>query len=641
MVGSEPRALCRIDDHSLCESTFGTRDARQEGLSHFFQCIQNKRTKVVYCAQRFNRNSKATQLVATRTGSTRPPIIGTTHAASTGHYLATQAAMRVLENGGNAVDAGVAAGICLNVLLPEMCGFGGIAPIMVYIAEEDRVISLNGVGPWPKTASVDYFIENHAGDIPNGVERVVVPVAAGAWLTALEKFGTKSFTEVVEPALGLAKSGFALHFTGEPGFATLVDGIRHWQSSVDVFAPNGRAPRFGERFEQPDLARTFERLIEAEKTKSSVSREAGIAAAREEFYSGGTGNQITDFVQEQGGLLTQDDLAGFEIEIEETLTAGFGDYEVVTCGAWCQGPTLAETLSILQPDNFVGIEHNSVEYIHYVTEALKLAFADRDAFVGDPKFVDVPTESLVSSNYAASRRAQIDMSQAAPAMPMHGDPWSFEGRSAPADWTYKHPSPVPVAAEMDTSYVCVVDKWGNAFSATPSDGAGGSPVVPGLGFVPSNRGAQSWLDENHPSSVEGGKRPRLTPNPSIVFRDGKLMMPFGTPGGDGQPQSMAQTFLNMSVYGMNVQAAIEAPRFMSASFPNSFWPHSYRPGVLNLEGAIGTDVADGLERLGHKIEWQQQYDARSGAICAIVTNHSNGTLSAGADYRRESYAIAR
>jgi gamma-glutamyltranspeptidase/glutathione hydrolase len=549
--------------------------------------------------------------------------------------------MRILENGGNAVDAGVAAGICLNVLLPEMCGFGGIAPIMVYLAEEDRVVSLNGVGTWPKAASVDYFIEQHGGDIPSGVERVVVPVAAGSWLTALEMWGTMSFAQVVEPALGLAKSGFAMHFTGAEGFTGLVDASKNWPSSMATFAPNGRAPRFGERFIQPDLANTFERLITVEKSVSGVSREAGIAAARREFYSGRIGNEITDFVQQEGGLLSQDDLTGFEIEVEDTVTASFGNYELYACGAWCQGPTLAETLNILQPTDFVGLEQNSAEYIHLVTEALKLAFADRDAFIGDPKFVDVPLNALSSLDYAASRRSTIDMSRATPEMPMHGDPWSFENRSAPDSWNYKHPSAVPVAAEMDTSYACAVDKWGNAFSATPSDGAGGSPVVPGLGFVPSNRGAQSWLDKNHPSSVEGGKRPRLTPNPSIVFKDGKMMMPFGTPGGDAQPQVMTQTFLNMSVFDMNVQAAIEGPRFTSASFPNSFWPHSYRPGVLSLEGAIGTDVADRLTKLGHQIEWLQNYDAKSGAICAIVADPHNHTLSAGADIRRESYATAR
>ena len=580
-------------------------------------------------------------MVATRTGSYRPPVMGTTHAVSTGHYLASAAGMRILENGGNAIDAGVAAGICLNVLLPEMCGFGGVAPIMVYLAGEDRVVSLNGVGPWPMKASVDYFMTHHNGEIPSGVARVVVPVAAGAWLTALEMWGTRSFAEVVEPALGLARDGFPLHFTGAAGMPGLVDATRDWKSSMSVFAPRGRPLGFRERFVQADLATTFELLIASEKSRSSVSREAGIRAAREEFYTGGIGERIVQFVQGEGGLLEQSDLGNFEIEIEQTVTGRFGEYEVYACGAWCQGPVLAETLQILQPDDFRSLEHNSADYIHLVTEALKLAFADRDAFIGDPKFVDVPISGLSSLDYAATRRAQIDPNRATPEMPVHGDPWKFEKRQAPGSWRYQHPSALPVAAEFDTSYTCAIDRWGNAFSATPSDGAGGSPIVPGLGFVPSNRGTQSWLDERHPAAVEGGKRPRLTPNPAIAFRDGKLMMPFGTPGGDAQPQTMTQVFLNMAVGGMNVQAAVETPRFMSSSFPNSFYPHSYRPGVLQLERAIGAQVGEDLSRLGHSVEWLQDYDAGTGAVCAIEVDSSGGTLSAGADMRRESYAIGR
>ncbi|MCH7983473.1 MAG: gamma-glutamyltransferase family protein [Chloroflexi bacterium] len=580
-------------------------------------------------------------MVVTRTGSHRPPVMGTTHAVSTGHYLASAAGMRVLESGGNAIDAGVAAGICLNVLLPEMCGFGGVAPIMVYLADEDRVVSLNGVGTWPRAASVDYFMDVHNGEIPPGVSRIVVPAAAGDWLTALEMWGTKSFAEVVEPALGLARDGFALHFTGAEGMSSLVDAVSDWPSSMSTFAPEGRPLRFGERMVQADLASTFERLIAAEKSKSPVSREAGIRAAREEFYRGGIGEQITQFVQGEGGLLDLDDLGNFEVEVEETVTASFGEHEIYASGPWCQGPVLAETLQILQPDDFRSLEHNSVEYVHMVTEALKLGFADRDAFIGDPKFADVPIAGLTSPEFAASRRAQMDPNRATPEMPDFGDPWRFENRTPPESWRYVTPSAIPVAAEFDTSYASAVDRWGNAFSATPSDGAGGSPIVPGLGFVPSNRGAQSWLDERHPSSVEGGKRPRLTPNPAIVFRDGKLMMPFGTPGGDAQPQSMTQVFLNMAVYGMNVQAAVEAPRFQSKSFPNSFYPHSYRPGVLQLEGAFDPGIGEGLSRLGHEIEWLQTYDAGMGAVCGIEVDSRAGTLSAGADMRRESYAIGR
>jgi gamma-glutamyltranspeptidase/glutathione hydrolase len=276
-----------------------------------------------------------------------------------------------------------------------------------------------------------------------------------------------------------------------------------------------------------------------------------------------------------------------------------------------------------------------------VVEALKLAFADRDAFIGDPKFVDVPIRGLMSPEYAASRREAIDFDRAAPGMPAHGDPWKHEGRLAPESWRYAAPRPLAAAAGLDTSYACAVDRWGNAFSATPSDGVGRSPIVPGLGFAPSNRGMQNWLDPRHPAAVAGGKRPRLTPNPSIAFRDGKAWMPFGTPGGDAQAQAMTQVFLNMAIYGMDVQAAIESPRFVTWSFPDSAAPHSYKPGRLQLEGAFNNGTGTALARLGHDIEWIQAYDAVAGGVCAIEMDPAGGKLSAGADMRREGYAIGR
>jgi gamma-glutamyltranspeptidase/glutathione hydrolase len=578
-------------------------------------------------------------MVVTRTGSYRPPMLGTTHAVSSGHHLASAAGMRILEAGGNAIDAGVAAGICLNVLFPEMCGFGGVAPIMVYLAGEDRTLTLSGVGPWPEKASVEYFKRNHGGQIPKGVERIVVPAAAGDWLTALEMWGTTSFAEVVRPALELATNGFPLPFTTAGAMPGLVKSISDWPSSMAIFAPNGKPLGMGELLVQRDLARTFERLVEAEKSRSGTSREAGISAAREEFYTGDIGEEMARFVQAEGGLLDIDDLGAFKIDVAEPLRAAFGDYEMAACGPWCQGPTLAETLQILRPDEVKSLKRNSPEYIHLVAEALKHAFADRDAFIGDPKFVDVPISGLMSMEFAASRRAAISDSRATLEMPKHGDPWKYEGRSAPGTWRYVRPEALAAAPGLDTSYACVIDRWGNAFSATPSDGVGGSPIVPGLGFTPSNRGIQSWVDERHPSSVAGGKRPRLTPNPAIAFRDGKMWMPFGTPGGDAQPQAMTQVFLNMAVYGMNVQAAIEAPRFLTWSFPDSAVPHAYKPGNLQLEGAIGRATGDHLKRMGHSVEWVQDYDANAGGVCAV---QSDGDLIwAGADMRRESYAMGR
>lgn len=579
-------------------------------------------------------------MVVTRTGSYRPPILGTTHAVSSGHHLASAAGMRILDAGGNAIDAGVAAGICLNVIFPEMCGFGGVAPIMVYLAKEDRVLTLSGVGPWPQKASVDYFVRNHGGQIPRGVERIVVPAAAGDWLTALEMWGTMSFAEIVQPALEIAANGFRLPFTTATNMPNLVKSISDWPSSMAILAPQGRPLGIGELLVQKDLARTFERLIKAEKSRSQTSREAGLRAAREEFYTGDIGEEMARFVQAEGGLLDINDLGNFQIDVEEPLRSAFGEYEMNSCGPWCQGPVLAETLNILQPAEVKSLAHNSPEYIHLVVEALKHSFADRDAFIGDPKFVDVPIEGLTSTDYASSRRAAIDDQRSTSEMPQAGDPWSFENRTAPDSWRYNRPEPLAAMAGLDTSYACAIDRWGNACSATPSDGVGGSPIVPGLGFTPSNRGIQSWVDERHPSSIVGGKRPRLTPNPAIAFRDGKMWMSFGTPGGDAQPQSMTQVFLNMAVYGMDVQAAVEAPRFLTWSFPDSAVPHAYKPGNLQLERAIDTATGEELKRMGHDVQWIQQYDANAGGVCAVCAD-GNGFVSAGADNRRESYAIGR
>ena len=580
-------------------------------------------------------------MVATRTGSSRPPVIAKAHATSTGHCLASAAAYRILEQGGNATDAGVAAGIALNVLLPDMTSFGGVAPIMIYTASEDSVSSISGLGRWPKAASREHFIENHDRGIPIGVERVVVPAAAGAWLSALAAHGTMTFEQVVTPALELARDGFAMHFTGEKSFAELGERLEMWPSTAEIFAPGGRHLRFGDLVVQPALARTFERMVEAERAAAGRGRPGAIAAARERFYTGDIGREIADFVQGSGGFLSIEDMADFEDRNEPCVSGSFEDYEVFACGPWCQGPTLIEALNIVGDDDLSGLGHNSTNYIHLLSEALNMAFSDRDAFIGDPDFVDVPITGLTSASFAAKRRDAIDTARACGRMPAAGDPWSHEGRSAPADYAYRLPAPVEGVIEPDTSYVCVVDRWGNAFSATPSDGVGGAPVIPSLGLAPSSRGTQSWLDERHPSSLEPWKRPRLTPNPAMAFKGGKLFMPFGTPGGDAQPQTMLQLFLNVAVFGMNAQEAVEAPRFQSTNFPNSFWPHVYEPGALKLEGSIGGEVGAALERRGHAIGWLEQYSAGTGAGCMITVDHEQGTLTAGADFRRESYAIGR
>ncbi len=332
-------------------------------------------------------------------------------------------------------------------------------------------------------------------------------------------------------------------------------------------------------------------------------------------------------------------MAEFHVAIENPTTANYKDYEILTCGPWSQGPVTAQVLQILENDDISAIPQNTPDYIHLLSQAFNLAFADRHEFYGDPDFIDVPIAGLLSKEYTKTQRDRISMQNAFTEMPDPGNPWIYEGKNGRN--TLGHPDINRERLEQDTSYTCVVDKWGNAFSATPSDAVFGSPIVPSLGLMISSRGSQSWLDPDHPSSVAPWKRPRLTPNPAMAFKSGRLFMPFGTPGGDAQCPAMVQTFLNVVEFGMNPQAAIEAPRFVPWNFPNSFWPHAYHPGLIHLEGRISREVGQNLSTRGHKVEFIDDWSPSTGAMSCILIDQQTGSLSAGADPRRDAYAIGR
>ena len=575
------------------------------------------------------------------TTSFRPTVTGNVHAVSSGQYLATAAGFRILEQGGNAVDAGVAAGIAINVVLPASTSFGGVAPILIYSARDNKVHSISGLGRWPAESSAAFFIEQRGGKMAPGVERVVVPAAAHAWMTALIEHGTMSFEQVVTPALELSRDGFIVSQTLANNLAGCAEYFDQWPTSAAIYAPKGHPLQQGEVSVNSALARTFERLIETEKAHAHLGREEAIDAARTYFYEGPVAEELVAFVREAGGFLSMDDMATFQAGHEPPVSGSFHEYEVFTNGPWCQGPVFAETLQMLAGDDLAGLGHNSADYIHLVAEALKLSFADRDAYYGDPDHVDVPIAGLLDAGYTTARRGEIDMARATPAMPAAGDPWPYEGRSRPADYAYEPPPPIRGTAEPDTSYACAVDRWGNMFSVTPSDTLSMAPVAPSLGFTPSGRGTQSWLDPRHPSVLAPGKRPRLTPNALLAFKDGKPWMPFGTPGGDAQCQATLQFFLNMTVFGMTPQQAIEAPRFLTWSFPNSFWPHSYEPGRLDAEGRISSEVVSELEARGHDVSPVDAYSRGMGDVCGIATDRTTKAVAAGADLRADAYAMAR
>jgi gamma-glutamyltranspeptidase / glutathione hydrolase len=576
------------------------------------------------------------------TASHRPLIMGTQQAASTGHYLATLAAMRILDRGGNAVDAGVAAGLCLGVLYPDMVSVAGVAPMIMYLADRQEVTTISGLGRWPRRASAEYFQEHCGGRIPRGILRTVVPAAPDAWITALELYGTMRFGDVADGAIALCENGFPAHHLMCEIISEHAQEYAEWESSSAIFLAGGRPPRQGEIFHQKDLGRTLRLMAAAEHGKRFSGRAAALNAAREAFYKGEIADTLVRYHRMHGGLLTHQDLAEFRVKVEPPVSTRFHGYEVYACGPWCQGPVLPQVLNLLEGFDLASMGHNSSAYLHLLIEALKLVYADRERYYGDPEFVDVPIDGLLSKAYAKERSQRIDPEKACPEMPPYGNPWAFSHQQRA--WQTASRAPHPVADEgpesLDTSYLCVVDRFGNVCSATPSDGSSSSPIIPGLGFVASPRGSQSWADPAHASSVQPWKRPRLTPNPALVLKDGKPFMAFGTPGGDVQCQAMLQAFLNMITFGFDPQQAVEAPRFASSSFPNSFEPHAYHPGRLQIETSTPGSARADLERKGHKLHLWPERAWRAGAVSAIVIDAETAALKAAADPRRMNYALA-
>jgi gamma-glutamyltranspeptidase/glutathione hydrolase len=553
--------------------------------------------------------------------------------AASANFLAAQAAFEILEAGGNAIDAGVAGGIALGVLQCEYVHFAGVAPIMIHLAETGETVSLSGLGLWPKLASAAWFREHQGGRILANIKRCVVPAAPDSWITALERYGTMSFAEVAAAAIRFGREGFGFQSISHEIMSEAAETIRRWPQNAAIYLPGGEVAKPGQRFFQTDLANSIQYMADQETAAASKGgRDAGLAAARHAFYRGDIAQKIVAYHKANDGWLRDDDLAEFRVDVETPLSVRFGDTTVFGCRPWCQGPVLLQTLKILDGIDLHALGHNTPAYIHTLIEALKLAFADRHAYYGDPKFVDVPIDALLSDAYAAHRRGMIDSQRASPGMPEPGSAaeLGLASRSVPQAQTSKE----LVEPDPDTSYVCTVDRHGNCFSATPSDGAINGPVIPGTGLAPSSRGMQSWTDPDHPACLAPGKRPRLTPSPSIAMRDGRWIMPFGTPGNDVQPQAMLQVFLNMAVFDMTPQQAIEQPRFASSSFPSSSDPHSYTPGRMSMERRFTDETAASLDAMGHSVNWWREWEWKAGCVCAIRKDQETGMMEGGADVRR-------
>jgi gamma-glutamyltranspeptidase/glutathione hydrolase len=568
----------------------------------------------------------------------RPNVMAHHHVVVAGHYWASQAGMQILEAGGNAIDAGVATGLAIDVLESHYVGFGGVAPCMIHLGATGETIGISGVGVWPQAASAAYFRDRHGGQIPDGILQTVVPAAPAIWIAALARYGTMSFGDVAAAAIRFARDGFPMYPFYLDRLRTMAPKLREWPSSAAIYLPGGNLPAIGDTFVQADLARSLQYLADQERAHAGGDRLAGLRAAHDAFYRGDIARTIVAHHEQNGGLLTADDLSAFRARFETPCVTRFGDFDVHGCGAWSQGPMVLEALNILEGIDLRRMGHNTAAYIHAITEALKLAAADREVFFGDPDFCDVPLDVILSKDYAARRRALLDPARAWPGMPPAGEPG---GVSVPP-WR-PDPSAAPVSAPAivrpETSFLCVADRAGNVFAATPSDPATSGPIVPGTGIMPSMWGSRGYTAETHPARVGPGRRPRMSANPAIAVRPDRTVMAFGSPGSEVLGQAMLQAFLNMTVFGMDPQSAVETPRFASYSWPASAVPHAYQPGRLALEADIGGETGEKLTALGHGVTWWEERYYEAGSVCAILCDLERGVKWAGADPRRTAYAV--
>lgn len=573
--------------------------------------------------------------------SFRPTIMGTHGMVSTGHYLSTLVGVQVLQQGGNAVDAGVAAALAGCVLQSDMVSFGGMASIQIYHADLDESFTIAGVGHWPALASLEYFRDQCDGHVPRDVRNGVVPGAPDAYLTALERFGTWSFGRASQRAIELAEDGFPMYPFRHHRELDYTEMIQRFPSTAEVVWPNGHPSPVGELVRQPDLAWTLQHLADAESARSSgATREArvrGLREARDAFYQGEIAERIDRFYQAEGGFLRKSDLRDYRAAVDPPVVGTWHGYEVRTVPFWSKGPMLIQLLNMLEGDDLPKLGHNSPAYIHLLTEALKLAFADRHAYYGDPRLTDVPAEGLLSKAYAQARRGLIDPARAWPEMPPAGDPRTGAATRAPA--AVLTGSTGGRSSEIDTSHLSVIDRWGNVFGVTFSDSFIYGPLTPGTGLTVSTRGTQAWVDPSHPNRVEAGRRPVVTGNPAMVFKDGRPVLALGSPGSDVQIQATLQVLLNVLAFGMELQEAIEAPRFATYSHPESFEPHTYQPGLLRVEARVPETTLAELESLGHVVSPWLAWQWQAGGVGAVGLNPQTGVMAGGAETRRESYAL--
>ncbi|NZD51394.1 gamma-glutamyltransferase family protein [Rhizobium leguminosarum] len=590
--------------------------------------------------------------------TTRPEILGTFGVVTSTHWIASAVGMSILEKGGNAFDAAVATGFVLQIVEPHLCGPGGDMPAVIYSKKKDKVEVICAQGPAPAGATIEHYTAEGLSLIPgDGLLATVIPGSFDGWMLMLRDYGSMSVRDVLEPAIYYAEHGHPML----PRVSATIKGLaaffeKEWPTSYETWLPGGSAPQAHANFRNPVLAETWKRVIAEAETKSG--REAQVEAARDAFYRGFVAGKIDDYLKtaevmdasgnRHKGVLTANDMANWSATIEEPLTYDYHGWTIAKIGPWGQGPVFLQTLSMLKGFDLAAMDPTGADFVHTVVEAMKLAFADREVYYGDPDFSEIPVAHLLSETYAAERRKLVGADASFDLRPgivpgfeaQHDLTMTMLGADSKAGAVYE-----PTMAHLsekrgDTVHIDVIDRDGNMVSVTPSGGwLQSSPTVPGLGFCLNSRAQMFWLKPGLPTSLAPGKRPRTTLTPSLGLYEGRPTLAFGTPGGDQQEQWQLSFFLRYINHKLNLQAAIDQPLFHTSHFPGSFYPRTREPGSLMAEANFGPDVLDALRRKGHKLTVADPWTI--GRLTA-ARRDADGLLRAAATPRlMQAYAIGR